>query len=97
MREFTRPGTLSSTAAAHYGWGEDTDDEIGPQPGDYEDGMSEYGESEEQGEEEKDRAVDPPAATGSSTTGLGSSTDRTHTSGVGGKGKAGGKSMPYEE
>jgi len=56
--------------------------------------MSEYGESEEQGEEE-DRTVDPPAAVKSSSTGLGSSTDRPHPSGVGGKEKAGGKSMPH--
>ena len=32
-------------AAAHYGWGADTDDEVGPQPGDYEDGMDGCGES----------------------------------------------------
>ena len=41
--------------------------------------------------------VDPPTTKGSSSTGLGSIIDRSHLSGAGGKGKAGGKSVPHIE
>ena len=81
-------------AAAHYGWGDDTDDEAGPQPGDYEDGMEEYGESEE---DDSDHAVEPstPAPGASSSMGPPASTPASGS--AGGKGKAGGKAGPTFE
>ena len=83
-------------AAAHYGWGEDTDDEVGPQPGDYEDGMDEYGESED--EDSGDQPVEPPApAPGGSSSSMGPPTSTPASGSAGGKGKSGGKTGPSFE
>ena len=83
-------------AAAHYGWGEDTDDEVGPQLGDYEHGMDEYGESEY--EDSGDHAVERRAlGPGGSSSSMGPPTSTPASGSAGGKGKSGGKTGPSYE